>query len=121
MEKKNILKLNKQLQENKVTIQELNSQLAQIKKEHNLATKQKKSAEKQNEIYNRLKETQEIILTRIKQTGENCTKKFIKSDRYSIIKGNKEITELSKKQRQEYRASILKEFSPYIKASIKFY
>lgn len=115
MEKKNILKLNKQLQENKVTIQELNSQLAQIKKEHNLTTKQKKSAEEQNEIYNRLKETQEIILTRIKQTGENCTKKFIKSDRYSIIKGNKEITELSKKQRQEYRASILKEFSPYIK------
>ncbi|RGN49938.1 MULTISPECIES: lipopolysaccharide assembly protein LapB [unclassified Bacteroides] len=83
--KKKINRTNKQLQESKITIQEIQSQL-------------------------------QAILANIKETGETCTKEFIKSKEYPVIKDRaKTDFVLSYKEQEQYCTLLLKHFDPYIR------
>lgn len=83
--KKKINRANKQLQESKITIQEIQSQL-------------------------------QAILANIKETGETCTKEFIKSKEYPVIKDRaKTDSVLSYEEQEQYCTLLLKHFDPYIR------
>ncbi len=115
-EKKKNNDMDKILRDNEIIIQQLHHQLSEIDKALIQSKNHQETAQKQTEIYEKLQNTQGIIISNIKITGEECVRAFMKSKIYRELKNKlkEHNSVLLQADQEKYQTDIIKEFRPYI-------